>query len=328
MTDFALQVRSLTRRFGATLAVDQLSLDVPRGEIFGFLGPNGAGKTTSIQMMVGLLDPTSGDVLIEGQSIRGRRARGARDDVFRRVGVCPQENILWEKLTCLEQLEFVGANYGLSNRQARQNGGALLEALGLGAKRRELAGKLSGGMKRRLNLALALVHDPQIVFLDEPEAGLDPQSRVLVRDTIRLLARQKTVVLTTHNMDEAERLADRVAIIDHGRLLVVDTPGALKRRLGEGTLLEIEIEAGSEVEIDQTDQALLRCIGREFPAPRYAVPLLANGLLTLHGPDLAARLPEVLALIQDAGRRASSIHMRSVTLEDVFLSLTGRGLRE
>jgi ABC-2 type transport system ATP-binding protein len=318
MTDFALQVHHLSKRFGATLAVDDLSLDIARGEIFGFLGPNGAGKTTSINMMVGLLDPTGGDVLIEGQSIRGHRA-----SALKCVGVCPQENILWEKLTCLEQLEFVGINYGMPGRQARQRGSELLETLGLSAKANELAGRLSGGMKRRLNLALALVHDPQIVFLDEPEAGLDPQSRVLVRDTIRLLARRKTVVLTTHNMDEAERLADRLAIIDHGKLLVVDSPDALKRRLGEGDVLEMELVALAGGENAPAIQSVEECLEPHFPNA-----LITNGHLTLRGADLTTRLPDVLGMVQAGGCRAGSIHMRPTTLEDVFLSLTGRGLRE
>ena len=244
MKDFPLQVQHLTKRFGSLLAVDDLTLNVARGEIFGFLGPNGAGKTTSINMMVGLLEPTSGDVLIEGQSILTQRNAAQR-----LIGVCPQDNILWNKLTCLEQLEFVGVNYGFSNRQTRKRGMELLEVLGLAAKANELAGKLSGGMKHRLNLALALIHDPQIVFLDEPEAGLDPQSKVLVRDMIRSLARHKTVVLTTHNMDEAERLVDRLAIIDRGRLLVVDTPEMLIRQHGGGSVLEVEL---SSLQPDET----------------------------------------------------------------------------
>ncbi len=318
MTDIVLQTRGLTKRYGTMLAVDRLSLEIARGEIFGFLGPNGAGKTTSIHMMVGLIDPSDGDVLIGGQSIRGGKA-----DVLRTVGVCPQENILWEKLTCLEQLEFVGVNYGLANHQAWKNGASLLDELGLASKANELAGRLSGGMKRRLNLALALVHDPQIVFLDEPEAGLDPQSRVLVREVIRRLAQRKTIVLTTHNMDEAERLASRVAIIDHGRLLVQDTPDSLKRSLGFDGLLEIEI-----VQPDGQEDSLGNSRLIEHLHPQYPNAQLANGLLTMQGADLTERLPEILALIQSAGGRTGSIHMRAVTLEDVFLSLTGRGLRE
>jgi len=316
--EFPLQVRNLTKSFGTLLAVDRLTLDIARGEVFGFLGPNGAGKTTSINMMVGLLDPTDGDVLIEGRSIRD-----GREHAQRYIGVCPQENILWEKLTCLEQLEFMGVNYGLPARQARARGAELLDGLGLNSKARELAGRLSGGMKRRLNLALALVHDPQIVFLDEPEAGLDPQSRVLVREMIRLLARRKTVVLTTHNMDEAERLADRVAIIDYGRLLVTGTPEALKRGQGDGTLLEIEIDAPHEQDAQRIFSAVLGCLRPLFPGA-----LLASGRLTLRGTDLSNGLPEILRMVQSVGAQVGSVHMRPVTLEDVFLALTGRGLRE
>lgn len=311
VNETVLQARGLTKSFGKVLAVDHLSLDIVRGEIFGFLGPNGAGKTTSINMMVGLLEPTAGDVLIEGESIRSRGA-GKRFA----IGVCPQENILWEKLTCLEQLEFMGVNYRLSRRAARERGGELLDALGLANKANELAGRLSGGMKRRLNLALALVHDPQIIFLDEPEAGLDPQSRVLVREYIRQLARRKTVILTTHNMDEAERLVDRVAIIDHGKLLVVDTPAALKRRLGDVGVLEIEF-AG------QPGAPVMQCIQVHFQDAQWAA-----GSLTIRGPDLAARLPELLEIFRQADLQPGAISMRMPTLEDVFLSLTGRGLRE
>lgn len=318
MSDIVLQACNLTKRYAATLAVDQLSLEIVRGEIFGFLGPNGAGKTTSVNMMVGLITPSEGDVLIEGQSIRSQHA-----GVLRKVGVCPQENVIWEKLTCLEQLEFVGVNYGLLRHQARKSGAALLGELGLTLKANELAGRLSGGMKRRLNVALALVHDPQIIFLDEPEAGLDPQSRVLVREMIQRLAQNKTVVLTTHNMVEAERLAERVAIIDHGRLLVMDTPDGLKRSMGIDGLLEIETNLPGGQENTQEGSRLLDGLRQIFTGAQ-----LEGSLLTLRGVDLTSRLPEALATLHANGCQANSIHLRAVTLEDVFLSLTGRGLRE
>jgi ABC-2 type transport system ATP-binding protein len=310
MAALALQTRHLTKRFGALTAVADLSLEVQPGEIFGFLGPNGAGKTTSIQMMCGLLRPDAGEVWIDGVPILGG------DPAIRsRVGVCPQENVLWEKLTCLEQLEFIGASYGIGSRLARQRGTALLEQLGLAAKARELAGRLSGGMKRRLNLALALVHDPALVVLDEPEAGLDPQSRVLVREYIRTLARVKTVILTTHNMDEAERLADRVAIIDHGQLLVVDTPEALKRTLGAGDVLELELAGDPE--------AALRLAQTVLPEVTAV-----NHTLVARGHDLIERLPRLLETLRAAGLAERELKLRANTLEDVFLALTGRKLRE
>ncbi len=234
-----LRLDRLVRRYGTLTAVDRLSLDICAGEIFGLLGPNGAGKTTTIQMICGLLQPDSGQVLFHGQPVR------SRSDLLRaRMGVCPQSLLLWGTLTCLEQLEFIGEMYNVPRRTARQRGLELLETMGLAEKRNALARTLSGGMQRRLNLILALVHDPEILVLDEPEAGLDPQSRVMVRDYIRGLARKKTILLTTHNMDEADRVVDRVAIVDHGRLLALDTPEALKRRVGDGDVLEIEVRPG------------------------------------------------------------------------------------
>ncbi len=317
MPAIVLQTEHLTKRYGALTAVDDLSLEVREGEILGFLGPNGAGKTTSISMMCGLLRPDTGRVLIYGQPVHG-----GMPEVRARVGSCPQETILWQKLTGMEQLEFVGSLYGVPPRIARQRGAVLLDALALSGQANQLAGKLSGGMKRRLNLALALVHDPEILVLDEPEAGLDPQSRVLVREYIRSLARKKTIVLTTHNMDEADRLADRVAIIDYGRLLVVDTPEVLKRTVGEGDVLEVDLANASPD--SASDAATATAIAARF----FAHVSTANHTLTVHGWGLIERLPELLQALHAAGVQTSDVRLRGNTLEDAFLSLTGRRLRE
>ncbi len=232
-----LKVEGLTKRYGHIAAVDGLSFEVRRGEIFGLLGPNGAGKTTALGMVTGLIRPDAGQVLFHGRA-------GDGPDAPSRIGLAPQETVLWPRLTCLEQLQFVGELYGLHPARARQRGLDLLEAVGLSARRRSLARTLSGGMQRRLNLVLAMVHDPEILVLDEPEAGLDPQSRILVREMIRTLARSggKSVILTTHDMDEADRLADRVAIIDRGRVLLSDTPAALKRDAGPARARETTLE--------------------------------------------------------------------------------------
>ncbi|HMB23817.1 MAG TPA: ABC transporter ATP-binding protein, partial [Anaerolineales bacterium] len=235
-----LQAQSLTKRYGEVTAVNDLSLEVCEGEVFGLLGPNGAGKTTSINMICGLLKPDAGQVTVRGKVITNGDA-----SIRARVGVCPQNIVLWGQLTCIEQMQFIGEMYGMRGKAARDRGEKLLKELDLVEKKDKLARTLSGGMQRRLNLAMALVHDPEIIVLDEPEAGLDPQSRVLVREYVKSLARQKTIILTTHNMDEADRMADRVAIIDQGRLLVVDTPEALKHTVGEGDVLEIDLEGGS-----------------------------------------------------------------------------------
>lgn len=335
MDKIVLETHHLKKTYGSLTAVDDLSLEIHQGEIFGLLGPNGAGKTTSISMMCGLLEPDSGEV-----SIQGKRVHGGDVPARTRVGVCPQETILWDKLTCLEQLEFIGEMYDVPRKVARQRGEELLELLGLSDKRNALASKLSGGMKRRLNLALALVHDPEILVLDEPEAGLDPQSRVLVREYICTLAQKKTIILTTHNMDEAERMADRVAIIDHGKLLVVDTPEALKRSIGEGDVLELEImEISPELarsaimEIHPKLLMSLRAqrsnlVLSEDEIASSPVQAPRNDTISFRGKKIANMLPDIINIIQRIGGQVGEIHLRSNTLEDVFIALTGRRLRE
>ncbi len=315
MPNPVLQTENLTKQYGALTAVKDLNLEVYEGEVFGFLGPNGAGKTTAINMMCGLLKPDAGQV-----TIRGKPVINGNDGVRSRVGVCPQDIVLWERLTCLEQLQFIGQMYGLSGRKARQRSEKLLDELDLADKRDQQARTLSGGMQRRLNLAMALVHDPEIAVLDEPEAGLDPQSRVKVRQYIQSLARQKTVILTTHNMDEAERVADRVAIIDHGKLLVLDTPDALKRRVGEGDVVEIDLNGP----IDKT-QELLAAIE---PLVSQVSLDSERGLLTVRALNAVAALPAILTALENLDLKAGDVRVRENTLEDVFIQLTGRRLRK
>jgi ABC-2 type transport system ATP-binding protein len=311
MPNIILQTERLTKRYGSLLAVQDLTLQVNEGEVFGFLGPNGAGKTTSINMMCGLLKPDAGRVLIHGVPVKGGQV-----DVRARIGVCPQNIVLWNTLTCLEQLEFIGEMYDVPRQVARQRGEALLETMGLADKRDKLARTLSGGMQRRLNLIMALVHDPNILVLDEPEAGLDPQSRVLVREYIKSLARRKTIILTTHNMDEADRMADRVAIIDHGKLLVVDTPEALKRTVGEGDVLEVEVNGATA----QRAVAAVTSITPEVSTTNHTLVIRARGIVEM--------LPAILDALRGADVYPGEVHLRANTLEDVFISLTGRRLRE
>jgi ABC-2 type transport system ATP-binding protein len=206
-------------------------------------------------MMCGLLRPTSGEVFIGGNSLKVSRSTQVRS----RVGICPQENILWSKLTCFEQLVFSARMYGVSPENARRRADELLGKMGLGGKRNRLASTLSGGMKRRMNVIMAVMHDPEILVFDEPEAGLDPQSRVLVREFIRELSRNRSVIITTHNMDEADRMADRVAIMDQGRLLQLDTPENLKRSIGEGDVLVLRTSAAGSAHMDRALQKLTEC---------------------------------------------------------------------
>lgn len=310
-----LQTQNLTKTFGSLTAVDDLTLEIFEGEVFGFLGPNGAGKTTSINMMCGLLKPDSGRVLLRNVPIDQ-----AGRDVRVHVGMCPQDIVLWERLTCIEQLQFIGQMYGMGGREARQRGEILLEELDLVEKRKSQARTLSGGMQRRLNLAMALVHDPEIVVLDEPEAGLDPHSRVKVRQYIQSMAKNKTIILTTHNMDEAERLADRVAIIDHGQLLVLDTPEALKGRVGEGDVLEIRLVG----HLDQAEE-----IRSELENLDLGVRIdIVQGAIAVRALNVVNLLPLILDTFRSLGMSPGDVRIRQNTLEDVFIQLTGRRLRQ
>ena len=315
MTNPVLKTEKLTKRYGALTAVRDLTLEVYEGEVFGFLGPNGAGKTTSINMICGLLKPDAGRVLVRGVPL----ASGAAE-VRTRVGMCPQNIVLWERLTCLEQLQFMGQMYGISGGEARRRGLKLLDDLDLAEKRDKLARTLSGGMQRRLNLGMALVHDPEIVVLDEPEAGLDPQSRIKVREYLQSLARKKTVILTTHNMDEADRVVDRVAIIDRGELLELDTPENLKQRGGEGDVVEIHLNNGLH------DEAQARAVLNGLVAE---VTLEASAhVLRVRALNAVGQLSTILETLAAAGAQPGEVSIRTNTLEDVFIRLTGRRLRE
>jgi len=310
-----LSVRGLTKSYGDLTAVKDLSLEIRKGEIFGFLGPNGAGKTTAISMICGLLKEDSGEV-----TIKGRRMNDKNRAFKHLIGLCPQEIVIWEDLTCLEQLEMTGRLYDVRRNAARKRALELLDILGLTEKRNKRAKILSGGMKRRLNIALALIHEPEILILDEPQAGLDPQSRVLVRDYIRSLAQKITIILTTHDMDEADRLSDRVAVIDHGRLLVLDTPERLKNQVGKGDILEIKIAPGQEEKVD--------ILLAKLPGTLRHMTHHEENALQLVGPGIMDSLPSLLEGFKKSRLEIEDMTLRKKTLEDVFISLTGRRLRE
>jgi ABC-2 type transport system ATP-binding protein len=310
----ALEVRKLIRSYGDLLAVDGLSLQVRQGEILGLLGPNGAGKTTTIRMICGLLRPTSGEVIVQGKPL----ASGGRSEIRSRVGICPQENILWTKLTCFEQLVFSARMYNVRGTLARTRADGLLAEMGLESKRNSLAGKLSGGMKRRMNVILALMHDPDILVFDEPEAGLDPQSRILVREFIRNKSSEKTVIVSTHNMDEAERIADRVAIMDSGKLLLLDSPEKLKKSIGEGDILELKLQTPNPAALGKAEKNLVHA--------GYKVG--GNDLLwTVRAMDLVPKIHEIYGILEREGIKVHEMKIRENTLEDVFIHLTGKSLR-
>ncbi|MFC2088494.1 ABC transporter ATP-binding protein [Calditrichota bacterium] len=307
-----LSISGLTKLFGSFCAVDGISFKIRKGEIFGLLGPNGAGKTTTINMICGLLPFTSGEIVFNGKKLSANNSH-------KHIGVCPQDNVFWPKLTCYEQLCFVGSMYDFPAKVLKVRANELLALMGLEEKANVHANKLSGGMKRRLNICLALIHDPHILILDEPEAGLDPQSRILVRNFIKSLSRQKTVILTTHNIDEAERLSDRVAIIDHGKLLLLETPSNLKKSIGEGDTLEIVLEKKNQKQIDQ----IVLELSRQFNNVK-----LHDTMILINARNLIESVAPITEKIKNAGSTIISITLRENTLEDVFIHLTGRKLRQ
>jgi ABC-2 type transport system ATP-binding protein len=305
-----IKAENLTKRFGDLTAVDGLNFEVRKNEIFGLLGPNGAGKTTTINLICGLLEPTAGRVIFGDFPGKTRKSM---------IGYCPQENIFYPKLTCREQMLFTGRMYGVPAKTLRSRVTELLGLLGLHDKINTQAIKMSGGMKRRLNICLAMIHDPEILVLDEPEAGLDPQSRILVRNFFKLAGKEKTVILTTHNMDEADRMSDRVAIMDHGKLLLTDTPLNLKRTIGEGDVLEISFQNSGNGSIDRFTEATT-ALGISVRK--------GEGVVLLKHLNILGLLPSIKETAESNGLTIAEIRLRENTLEDVFIHLTGRNLRE
>ena len=300
-----LSVRGLTKRYGATTVVRDLDLDVHRGECFGLLGPNGAGKTTTLRLLLGLIDPDAGSIELAGLAVP-QHAREARS----KVGVVPQMDNLDPDFTVRENLIAYGRYFGLSKAHITARVPALLDFAGLASKADAPIAQLSGGMKRRLTLARALVNDPDILFLDEPTTGLDPQARHLIWQGLRrLISAGKTIVLTTHFMDEAERLADRLAILDHGAIVVEGAP----RTLIESNIEPAVVEVFGE--------------GLEDWAREHATSICQR--FERVGETLFCYTRDADCVIDalDQARGLRYVH-RPSNLEDVFLKLTGRDLRD
>lgn len=236
MAEAFLTAQELHKSFNEHKAVDGVSFTIYKGEIFGLLGPNGAGKTTTIRMLSTVLEPDSGDVTIGGYSVR-RDANAVRS----LIGVCPQELALYEELSALDNMVFFGRMVGLDGKEARAQAAARLELLGLAQRAKGRVDKFSGGMKRRVNLAVSLMGHPELLFMDEPTVGIDPQSRNNIYDTIEgLRDKGMTILYTTHYMEEADRLCDRVAIMDGGRIIAMDTPRELRSQIGPPDQVTLE----------------------------------------------------------------------------------------
>lgn len=313
MNEYVIEAQNLTKKFGDFVAVDNLNLKIKKGEVFGFLGPNGAGKTTSINIMVGLLKPTGGKIIIDNSDIKSVK-KG-------KIGICPQQLVLWDNLTCKETLMLMGDMYEVPKQELKKRVDKLLDDLILTDKANTLVINLSGGMKRRMNLAMALVHNPEIVVLDEPSEGLDPQSRRILWNYITSLRddQGKTVILTTHLMDEADKLSDRIAIIDHGKLLQLDTPENLKKVIGEGDIVEIQLSN------QEVNSQIIKIIEDMDEIENVAE---LNGIISIRALNAMNKLPKIMETIEKTNSTVKDISIRQNTLEDVFIHLTGTRLRE
>lgn len=304
--DFVIQVQNLMKSYGKVTAVANLSFNVHKGEIFGFLGPNGAGKTTTLSILEGLQKADSGQVTVLGMDINTQAKA-----IKQQIGVQLQSTSLLPDLTVCEQVQLFGRLYGRqpTNSEIMQ----LLQRVGLVEKTAVFPEKLSGGQKQRLALALALINQPEIIFLDEPTTGLDPQSRHVLWDIIRSLRdRGKTIVLTTHYMEEAETLCDRVGIIDHGKLVALDTPGALINRLAGVSSI--------------TTSAILPFDGLQT-LPSISRVQRSGTQLQLQTKDVPTTLRTILDLAEQNELSLNDLHIKQPNLEDVFLNLTGHAIR-
>jgi len=303
----AVVCRGLVKRYPDVVAVAGIDLEVRTGECFGLLGPNGAGKTTTVEMLEGLTTPDAGTIELLGQGW----GRGDERALRRQLGVQLQETKLSEKLTVRETVRLFRSFFE-AGREVEE----VLELAGLQEKRGARVGKLSGGQKQRLALACALVGDPRVLFLDEPSTGLDPQARLRVWEIVEeFKARGGTVILTTHYMEEAARLCDRVAIVDHGKVIALDTPAALIASLGASQIVSFTVDG-------ELPEAALAAL----PGVRGAARQEAAWVLSVD--RAGATLPALIALLESRGLRMDALSTHQATLEDVFVHLTGRGLRD
>ncbi len=311
----AIRAQTLTKRFGSFVAVDAVSFEVREGEAFGLLGPNGAGKTTLIRMLTTLLPPTSGQAMVAGYDV-------AADphSVRESIGVIPQALTSDLDLTGFENLDIYGEFYGLARRRRHERAAYLLDLVGLTQRAGDLVATYSGGMRRRLEIARGLMHEPKVLFLDEPTIGLDPQSRRAVWELLERLRRETsvTISLTTHYMEEADELCDRIAIVDGGKIVALDSPAALKAGLAGADRIELEVDGEGER------------VAEVLRAEPYVRDLAIEGgnRISVSTHDGARAIPRLVDCVEGIGRKVVSMNLHAVTLEDVFIHFTGRTLRE
>jgi ABC-2 type transport system ATP-binding protein len=310
-----LEVKDLVKKYGDFTAVRGISFSIQEGEIFSLLGPNGAGKTTTISVLSTLYAATSGDAVIAGHSV-SKEPMAVRQV----IGVVPQEIALYEDLSARENLNFWGQMYGLSGKGLKTRVDEVLEQIGLTGRAKERVKTYSGGMKRRVNIGVGLLHRPRLLFMDEPTVGIDPQSRRAILDSVKALNQQgMTVLYTTHYMEEAEELSDRVGIIDGGDLIAIGTQRELTRQVGEMETLVLHID-------ETQDVAALAAAVEALDMVRHAE--VSDHTVTAIVPEAEEALAPAVARANELGVKIRSVDIREPNLEAVFLHLTGRALRD
>lgn len=312
--DAAVQTLDITKRFGELTAVDKINLAIDSREIFGLIGPNGAGKTTLIRMLTTVLQPSDGTAKVAGFDIRKNQ-----NEVRQSIGVVSQAMTLDVELTAWENMELYAKYYNVPSQIRKERIKELLDVVGLADRADFTVGSYSGGMKRRLELVRSLIHRPRILFLDEPTTGLDPQARSAVWDYLRKIHKEQdiTIVITTHYLDEAEALCDRVAIVDFGKLMALGTSAELKRKVMGGDIVEADV-----ADLPNTAFEALK-------ASKFALQVKKReSTLTILVKSGAEAVPRIVELVNENGGKIRSITLREPTLDDVFLHFTGRSIRE
>jgi ABC-2 type transport system ATP-binding protein len=320
MKETILEARNLTKKYGDVTAVKDVNLAIREGDILGLLGPNGAGKTTIISMITGLLEPTSGTITVDGLDLATNT-----NAVKARLGLVPQELALYPTLSARDNLDFFGSIYGLESKDLRERVEAMLEMVQLTARAGDAIETYSGGMKRRINIAAGLLHQPEVLLLDEPTVGVDPQSRNAIFEAVEELNRAgMTVIYTTHYMEEAQRLCHRVAIIDEGHIIALDTPQALIHSLGGGILV-LGLENPESGSVNGRVQAVIDSV-MELPVVKSTTR--EDGHLKIETHQFQEALMAIIDITNRLDVRITSMEKWEPNLESVFLHLTGKKLRE
>jgi ABC-2 type transport system ATP-binding protein len=311
----------VSKKFGDFAALDSISMQIGRGEIFGLLGPNGAGKTTLLNILCGLSRPTEGKVSIFGMTFRDHHS-----DIRKLLGYVPQETALYEHLTAEENLMFHARFYGVAASQRKSRVDKALHLAQLESRRRSKVKEFSGGMKRRLAIVRSLIHDPSLLMLDEPSLGIDVQSRVEIWDRIKEMKDERTIIITTNYMEEADYLCDRVAILDHGRLIALGSPDELKRsHLGE--VVELALKDAPQSFLDNLAQVFAG-ITENFITEELTERGGGWVKVSLRVPDASSKVAKIIEAARDHGVETSEVNVRAPSLNDVFIELTGKRLRE